>query len=472
MKFHFILLLIIGIILRFFLQFIFPAFNVDEIALGNNIKNANFIELLYPLQHGQSSPPLYLWLQKAIISISPFKFWISVKLLSFTSSVVTIFYFFKFAKKNGFRKEIFVIFTILIFNPYIIYNSLTLKQYTIDLLGVMLLVYYYEYRWFKKNNYIFFIIWTLISNIGLFSCVGYLLFLFFRNNKPFGISSIISFFKSNFKTILSPVPYLIYFIWFMKQDGASELKDYMTHYWVGAFLPLNSSIFKFILQLTHGFWVFFFSMNEYLGLFLFLVSIIFLFHLLKMKLKLSYYFNEITLLSCIFFIHLILNIFQQYPLSDRLYLYLSLLFLFLLASSLKKIFEISLFKTNSIVFTYIISIALIFSYKDYIFFKENDVVSLNEKLCLIDDSQHIFYTENAFKTVNDFNNFTDNNFKLKRELKVFKKKLPPYYLITRIPNKMKPGHKSKEENEISSLTLNNDVNLFYALKGYNIYKVD
>ena len=100
MKKTYLLLLICGIVLRFTTQFIYPIFNVDEISLGNNIKHSSFIELLYPLKYGQSSPPLFLWLQKTIISISPFSFWINIKILSFVSSILGISLFYVFIKKK------------------------------------------------------------------------------------------------------------------------------------------------------------------------------------------------------------------------------------------------------------------------------------------------------------------------------------------------------------------------------------
>ncbi len=55
-------LLLVGVVLRVVFHFIQPAFNIDEIDLGNNIKELSFVELLYPLKSFQSAPPLYLWI--------------------------------------------------------------------------------------------------------------------------------------------------------------------------------------------------------------------------------------------------------------------------------------------------------------------------------------------------------------------------------------------------------------------------
>ena len=65
-KYFPLLLIAIGIGLRFYFQFMTPCFNDDEIMLGNNIKYRSLFQLLYPLDEFQSAPPLYLFLQKII----------------------------------------------------------------------------------------------------------------------------------------------------------------------------------------------------------------------------------------------------------------------------------------------------------------------------------------------------------------------------------------------------------------------
>ena len=158
MKKTYLLLLICGIVLRFTTQFIYPIFNVDEISLGNNIKHSSFIELLYPLKYGQSSPPLFLWLQKTIISISPFSFWINIKILSFVSSILGISLFYVFIKKNKYNVVFLLPFIILLFNPFTVGNSLTVKQYTFDLTGILFMLVYFKSKWFNKYNWYFFLI--------------------------------------------------------------------------------------------------------------------------------------------------------------------------------------------------------------------------------------------------------------------------------------------------------------------------
>lgn len=469
MRSLFILIMIVGVILRFYLQFIIPSFNVDEVALGVNIKDSSFVELLYPLKNNQSAPPLFLWLQKFVISISNFDFWISIKIISFIASSLTILFFFKYIVKNKYSIEFLLVYLILVFNPYILYNSLTLKQYTFDALGTVLLLYYYKTKKFKNYGFIFFLLWSLISNIGLFSCVGYLLYVFFEK---YGFTKIKLYIVDNYKFIVSLIPYVIYFIWFMNQPSAVELKTYMTIYWRHSFIPLNENVFNFLLMLLHGFWVFFYSMNELIGFLLFLIATIgFLFVLKKIDKK-HFFFDEVSLLLAVFTVHLIFNLLNLYPLSDRLFLYLSILFLFLLLASLKLIFKIEIVEKYSKFISFFLCFLVIFSYREYILFKENDVVSLNKTLDKVVTADIIYLTNKSYETVNDFNNFTDNNFKSVKEIKEYKdQRLSSFILVSRVPNKLKPGRKANEEIEVLNLKKSMNVNLLFEIKGYNVYKV-
>ena len=174
MKKVYLVLLLAGIVLRIFSHFIVPNFNVDEISLGNSIKYSNYIDLLYPLTSLQSAPPLYLLIQKFIISVLPFSFWMNIKILSFISSILGVLFFYFIIKKYQFKSIFLLLFIIILFNPFIVYNSLTVKQYTIDLTGIILLIYLFKSNWFLRYGWIYFIVWCLISNIGLFACAGYL----------------------------------------------------------------------------------------------------------------------------------------------------------------------------------------------------------------------------------------------------------------------------------------------------------
>ena len=98
---------------------------------------------------------------------------------------------------------------------------------------------------------------------------------------------------------------------------------------------------------------------------------------------------------------------------------------------------------------------------------------LNKKINLIPETETVLYTTKSFKTVNDFNDFTNNKFKaLKKPIVFNNQEEKSYYLVTRIPNKLKPGKKSKEETEIITIKKSRKVKLYHEIKGYNIYKIE
>lgn len=156
--------------------------------------------------------------------------------------------------------------------------------------------------------------------------------------------------------------------------------------------------------------------------------------------------------------------------SDRLYLYLTIFFLLLLLPITKVFLAIKFLRKYAFLCVCGVSSLLVFSYKDYFLFKENDVVSLNEKIDVIKD-KNVFFTSKAYVCVKEFNGFTENRFKSKREIKVLDTLKTSFFLVSRVSNKMKPFEKSAEEDVVKSLRNSNEVDLCYELKGYDIYKV-
>lgn len=469
MKKQLILLFFIGFFIRFYFQFLEPSFNVDEISLGNNLKELTFKELLKPLKYGQSSPPLYLFLQKLILSIFPFAFWIKIKTLNFVCSILILFFFYKFLKRT-LNPIVILVYAILVFNPFIIYNSLTIKQYGFDLLGVLILITFYNNVTFKKYSWIFFTFWCLISNIGLFGCAGFLIFNFFFEEKKFSFNKIIFWIKKNIKIILAPFPYLIYFVWYLNQDGASALKDYMVEYWSGSFIPFNSSIFKYILFLCHQIWISFYSAYEFWGVILFLMTLPSILYLAKKKEIL--FKKPILLLLCILLVHIGLNILHIYPLSDRLFLYLAPLFILLLGSSLDIILKHFKSKRLKYVLTFTIVFVTISLYLTYFPYKENDVVQLYQKLNKLETEESVYLTNKSWKTINSFNKFTENYFSSKQTFIPIDSKLNnSNYLITRVHKKLKPNKTANEESDISHLITEKKINLIFCVQGYNVYEI-
>lgn len=468
-KHIFLVLFFIGFLLRSFLQFFNPSFNVDEISLGNNIKNSNFIELLHPLKYGQSSPPLYLWIQKIIITISPLDFWINIKILSFISSVIGIALFYVFVKKNNYNLVFLLVYGILLFNPFIVYNSLTVKQYTIDLTGVIFLLVYFKSNWFYRYNWFFFLFWGLMSNIGLFACAGFLLYNFIDSNSYVSIKSGLLYLKKSIYTLLAPLPYIFYFIWYMEQKGASEMRLFMVRYWNDSFIPLDGTIFKYMLYTIHGLWIFLFNSFEIWGFFLLFLTILFF---VFSREKESLFKQEMALLLYTLLIHLILNIFHLYPFSDRLYLYLAPLFILTLGSSLTSILSLEHIKKYFYPINFLICFFTFFLYFLYTPFSDNDIFGLYKKTNNL-QSNKIYLTQKAMNCVENFNEFTDNKFENKKSFILVDSKLErAKYLVSRVSKKIKKDSTSPEEVIVQNLIELNKLTKIDVVNGYNIYSIN
>ncbi|HEX8563873.1 MAG TPA: hypothetical protein VF676_12930 [Flavobacterium sp.] len=467
------LVVVAGIVTRFTLQFLVPFFNVDEISLGNNILRKSYLELLYPLDTFQSSPPLYLWTQKFIISTFPFDFWVNIKMLSFLSSSAGLVLFYRLIRK---QQPVLVLFALVIFafNPFLLNNSLTVKQYTLDLLGVLILLNYYKTSFFRKFGFILFAVWGLFSNIGLFSCAGFLLYRFFIGTQVFNRSYITTFIKKYYLLFMAPIPYVIYFVWYMQQEGAAEMKTYMTGYWQDSFIPLNTGIFKYALYLIHGFWFNFYNGVELFGLFLLLVALLVVYLIIKRKAFL--FKEEIGLMAAIFAVHVVLNVFQIYPLSGRLYVYLTPFFILTLIASLhylSTLRQLTNYFSPAVVILTIVSLGC---YSLYLPSKENDVHELYVKLEAMNYSDKpVYLSPRSFDCINIFNEFTmfkltnGNALKfhtLDSELK--KSDL----LVSRVHHKIGPLEKTaKEEAVIQDLLDLGKLKLLGKVDGYNIYQI-
>ena len=469
MKKVLIIILLVGVVLRLVFHFFQPTFNIDEINLGNNIRNLSFLELLYPLDSFQSAPPLYLWIQKLIIVILPFSFWVEIKILSFIASITGVYLFYTLLSKLNAANSITVLlFAIFIFNPFILYNSLTVKQYGLDLVGILILLNFYENQQFKKYNWIYFTIWCLISNIGLFGCAGYLVFSFFNSYNNIRIKSIIDFVKSKLTTFFAPLPYVIYFIWYMQQEGASEMKNFMVAYWSDSFIPLNANIFKYTLYLFHQFWIYFFSAYEFWGFFLMILIFPLLYQIVKRR---PFIFKErIYLLAYIILIHVVLNLLHFYPLSDRLFLYLTPFFILLLGASLDVIIRLKYLYRYSFLVIGSITLITILLYFSYLPFKNNDVVKLYEEISYLEQNDSVYLSPRAQEYVDSFNDFTEYQFKNAGTFISFDDDLnKSKYIVTKVHQKVKPNRTSAEENLVQNLINSKRIKKINQVAGYNIY---
>ena len=466
-------IIVLGIGIRFYFQFLTPSFNVDEIALGTSIVNSPFSELFDPFPNHQSAPPLFLLVQKlATYLISPL--WVNLKILSFIFSSVSIILFFKLIKQRHFL-FIVVCLSVFSFNPFIIYNSLTLKQYVFDLFFILILLNSYN-----RNRIflgLFFIVFILTSNIGLFACVGYLffdLFNYWKANKPvpfFG--KFISFVKKDIAIILAPLPYLIYFIYWINQPLGLEMKAYMIHYWRDSFIPLNLGFFKFSVNFIHGLYIYFLNGYELIGMTLFLFLLLGIYNLVRKQLPV------LILFSYVFFIHIMFNMFKLYPLSDRLYLYLAPFIILLTANGIDEFFT---FLENRIKFQKSLGwisllLFLIISYFSYLPYKENDIVSLRILVNKLEENHNnlVYASPRAKQDIDAFDRFTAFYFSDKIPIKFLvmdSTTSQSQILVSRAHHKFGPKEKTaQEEIIIQDLIASKKIKQINKVDGYNIYLI-
>jgi hypothetical protein len=464
-----ILLLVVfaGIIIRIYAQFYMPAFNVDEIALADNIKHKSFLELLFPLNNSQSAPPLFLWLQKIVITISPLPFWINIKILSTLCSIGALLLFHRLVKNS---RGAFLMLSLFSLNPFIIYNSLTVKQYSFDLFFTVMLLLVFENKNFRKLSFLFFVVWIMFSNIGLFAAAGLVLFKMVMHIRESGkLSGLIRVFQQQLPIILAPLPYLFYFSWYMFQPGAEGVKEFMMEYWKENFIPFNTSIFNYTLALLQGFIVYFYNAWLWAGMALFIVTGLGIYHMIRNKVEILFK-NEILVLMSILFVHLVLNGLHMYPFSDRLYLYLAPLFTLLAGVLINS--DNSRFLKLRIYLSYSLVIVLIYGFLKYLPYKENSILAVY-KYVENENIEKVYVSPRTAEEVLSFNDFTDNYFEkdillLNADSNLYNSSI----LISRVHRKIRAEWKTAPEEKSTLLLLEKGkIALKKRVNGYNIYSV-
>lgn len=471
-----LVIIFIGILYRFYYQFIDWTYNRDAVLLGSDILNHGFPDLITPFESFQSAPPLFLILQKLISNIGPH--YISLKIISFLSSVISIIVFKKIIEKS--KISIFSICLLLIFtfNPFILYHSLTLKQYTLDLSLSLIAIYYFPNQKSFFKTYIFFMLWCLISNVGLFFSAAYAFNILIRNVETLKRTNIIAIISSNFKNalpfILAPLIYIIYFLWFINQSGADQAKEYMVNYWEAWFVPLDKNIIWWIAVQFFRIMYFFYSTYLVVGIVM-LVGFIFSFSLIFRKTttyKNIYFLKIYGITICV---HLFLSSLQLYPFSDRLYLYIAPFVLYLGFYGMIDFLKFLKFKIKQIkIIIVLFTLVLLGLNMSYINYKENDIRALNEKLEAFSDHQ-IYRTSRANKFINQWVKFTKYS-NLNKGLIVSENHTdlsclkPSDIVISRVHKKF--GHSlrtNKIEDTLQVLLANRKTKKIIAVDGYNVY---
>lgn len=473
------IIIILGIVIRFYYQFIEWSFNGDEVNLGLDILNHNYKDLFDPFQSRQSAPPLFLLIEKLSSEIA--KPFISLKIISFLASCASIFLFNKIIK-NSFSTSIqLILLALFCFNPFVFSTSLTLKQYSLDLLMGLIAVNYFFSNKEYFRTFIFFCVFCLISNVGLFFSASFVIFhlikiIWVKREKLFNWK----FAKRISSFLLAPIPYLLFFIWFLNQAGASNMKNYMVNYWSGSFMPLDLSIFKWLAIQGKVIFLFFFSTYWVLGLpmlLLFLFGTYVAFQK-RHQIHQKKFYGIILLYIITAIIHLFLSALKMYPFSDRLFLYLAPGIYLIIGVGLEYINQKTWigWKHKLIHFSIlIIPISTIVLYGTYLPKKANDVSGLIEFINSTDE--RIVFTPKAKQNTLrwlEFTKYFDQDYSKNNRIKEINGGVDngDVSIVIGVQSE-KFGHTIKyttPEPEITRLIELDKIFLYYRIGGYAIYR--
>tara|TARA_R100000935_G_C2839331_1_gene170127 strand:+ start:3802 stop:5283 length:1482 start_codon:yes stop_codon:yes gene_type:complete len=471
--------IILGIVFRFYHQFIEWSFNGDEVNLGLDIINHSYKNLFHPFQSRQSAPPLFLLIEKLTSEVS--KPFVSLKIINFLASCASIFLFNRILKKSLDQTTQIILIALFCFNPFIISNSLTLKQYSVDLMMGLIAVNYYLNKKPIFKIFLFFCFFCWISNVGLFFSASFLIFNIIKTISEHGLGNFFTWKRAKklFPYLLAPIPYLIFYFWFINQPGAENMKSYMVYYWEGSFLPLNLSIFKWIAIQGKVIYYFFYSTYWLVGipmlvLFIFSLSIIFR---KKQRIFQELPFAIILVYMITVGVHVFLSALKMYPFSDRLFLYMVPGIYLVTGIGIEQLYRKLIVKWNSrlnkmlILIFPIIAIAL---YITYLPKKSNDVYGLIGYVN--STNKTIFFTPKAKQTALQWLEFT--KYEGQNTTKIIHSKawdtinnIKPDLLIAVQSKKF--GHTKNfttPEPEIEKLIKQEKIVLCHRLDGYVIYK--
>ena len=409
----------IGLYLRFHVQFIEPFFNNDEIDLGMNINQRGFLDLLKPLKHYQTAPPLFLWLMKCVYLIPIGATWFKYKLFFYLLNIPFVYLIYDLVKR--FSKDPIVqtvALAMVCLNPFFIYHGLTLKQYLLDAIVIMLLVKS-EFKSDAKWGYkVLWVLAPLLSNPVLFVYTGYLLRSFyqlFRSENAAQpkvlktvMNSIVIFFKTAlYRWFYLPLlVYVGYFAWYTQQDGYLTLTRFMWDFWRLTFFSNTHDFFIRIYYFFIGNITFIFSHDKTLanlGTLLFFIGLL-RFYKRKdnpqQRAQLGVYMAAIG-------VFVTLNFLKMYPIAPRLLLFFSPFVVLLIALSGES--KHAVYR----VFWMLLVLIGLGNYALYFPFKENDVLMMKNRLDTL-KPHSIYFSMNSHRAIRKFDAFTENAFEIEK----------------------------------------------------------
>jgi hypothetical protein len=339
----------LGIAFSLFQYFSNRCLWLDEAYLGLNIMHKSYGELFKPLDYYQVAPIIFLFFEKFLTSLMDYTE-MPLRLFPLLCFWVSILFFYRILKKLFVNPMvIFLALSLYVFNFSLIYFSSEVKQYMTDVCVTTVLYYIVisDYSRLKVKYYylgIAGVIAIFMSNITPIILLSIGLYLLYetvleingdnqtsasdktgnptvpKQKRVVGNSTFLT--KT---TLFVPLAILsglwlgsfaLFYIMFVAGHPA---KDFMTNYWIGAFMPMNPFSLDFWEFVIAKYYMVFFGLMPFGFIGLFILPPI----CLLGAYNLFHYGNFKVLILCFlpFLTHLSLSAFQLYPFETRLLLY-------------------------------------------------------------------------------------------------------------------------------------------------------
>jgi len=328
------LIILIGAFLAIY-QFMFNrSLWIDEASLALNIINKDFLELTKPLDYNQVAPVGFLFIERVSILIFG-KNELALRIFPLISFLTSI-YLFYLLSNDLVKNKIITLLATSIFSITLLllrYSS-EVKQYSIDVLIAIVILYFCFRLQFNRNKSIFLYgiiggitIWfSNISIIILFTTGVYLLYFEAYKHKHY---------KILFPVLFWVVSFIVYYYLFINNHPHTE---FQVNWWnrQHAFLPLNpfsKYFYLFLLRANKTIYNLLFDFGHFwfIPLIISLSSIVFL---LKQKKYIILYFCLTPII-----VHLLLSSLKLYPFYTRVLLYITPLVILILSIGLYYIVE-------------------------------------------------------------------------------------------------------------------------------------
>jgi len=132
--------MLIAVVLHIIGFFRGTSFFLDELNLARNIAEFSYVDLLFPLRYEQYAPPFFLQMVKGSADVWGYTEY-GLRLIPLLASLASIILFY-FLLRRFFKNWLLLYpLVLLIFNFYFYQQSMAVKQYTLDILLTVLLIF-------------------------------------------------------------------------------------------------------------------------------------------------------------------------------------------------------------------------------------------------------------------------------------------------------------------------------------------